>query len=507
MTQPSLGMTSSMRKSLAGGGVLGLHLAQLLFDQGHQLGVGLEDAAELHDERLQGEVFRLDLAALEAGELVEAEFEDGVGLALGERVLRHQLLLGLVAIGGGADDFDEVVEVIEGDDVALEDVGAVLGLLEAELRAAGDDIAAVLDVALNEFLDVHLLRPLLVEGEQGDTEGGLEGGLLEELVDDDLGLFAALELDDDAGVFVGLVAEVADAVELLLADELGDAEDEGVAVNVVGDLGDDDLLHAALEFLGVGLAAGADDALAGLEVAEDALAAGNDAAGRIVGALDDGAEVVDGDARVVDDGDGRVDDLVEVVRRDVGRHADGDAGRAVHQQVRQGGGEDGGLGGGLLVIGGEVDGVLLDVLEQVLGDVLQAGLGVTVGRGRIAVDGAEVALRVDERVAHDPGLGHADEGVVDGGVAVGVVVLEHLTDDAGALVEGPVVEETLAEHGVEHAALHGLQAVARVGQGARDDDGHRVLDVGRLHDVGDVGGGELFVGGVHGRKKRGELNR
>jgi hypothetical protein len=74
------------------------------------------------------EVFGLDLAALETGELVEAEFEDGVGLALGERILRHQLLLGLLAVLRGADDFDEVVEVIEGDDVALEDVRAVLGL-------------------------------------------------------------------------------------------------------------------------------------------------------------------------------------------------------------------------------------------------------------------------------------------------------------------------------------------------------------------------------------------
>jgi hypothetical protein len=45
------------------------------------------------------EVLGLDLAALEAGELVEAELEDGVGLALGERVLRHQALLGLVAVG------------------------------------------------------------------------------------------------------------------------------------------------------------------------------------------------------------------------------------------------------------------------------------------------------------------------------------------------------------------------------------------------------------------------
>ena len=97
-------------------------------DQREQLGLGLEDAAQLLDELHQLEVFGLDLAALEAGQLIEAQFEDRVGLALGQRILRHQLHLGLFAVGGGADDFDEVVEVIEGDDVALEDVGAVLGL-------------------------------------------------------------------------------------------------------------------------------------------------------------------------------------------------------------------------------------------------------------------------------------------------------------------------------------------------------------------------------------------
>jgi hypothetical protein len=131
-------------------------------------------------------------------------------------------------------------------------------------------------------------------------------------------------------------------------------------------------------------------------------------------------------------------------------------------------------------------------LQQFLGDLGEAGFGVTVGGGRIAVDRAEVALRVDQRVAHDPGLGHADERVVDGGVAVRVVVLEHLSDDTGALVEGAVVQEAFAQHRVEDAALHGFEAVAGVGQGARDDDRHRVFDVGRLHDVGDVGRCEQF---------------
>jgi hypothetical protein len=64
--------------------------SELLLDEGEELGLGLEDAAQLLDELHEFEVLGLDLAALEPGELVEAEFEDGVGLALGERVLRHQ---------------------------------------------------------------------------------------------------------------------------------------------------------------------------------------------------------------------------------------------------------------------------------------------------------------------------------------------------------------------------------------------------------------------------------
>ena len=64
---------------------------------------------------------------------------------------------------------------------------------------------------------------------------------------------------------------------------------------------------------------------------------------------------------------------------------------------------------------------------------VHAALGVTHGRGRIAVDGAEVALAVDERVAQRKGLRHADQGVVDGGVAVGMVDTHALADDLGGL--------------------------------------------------------------------------
>ena len=58
-------------------------------------------------------------------------------------------------------------------------------------------------------------------------------------------------------------------------------------------------------------------------------------AGREVRALDELHQVVGGGVGVVDQVDRGVDHLAEVVRRDVRRHADGDALAAVDEQVRE----------------------------------------------------------------------------------------------------------------------------------------------------------------------------
>ena len=144
-------------------------------------------------------------------------------------------------------------------------------------------------------------------------------------------------------------------------------------------------------------------------------------------------QLVDGDVRVLDERDGRVDDLAQVVGRDVGRHADRDAGGAVDEQVGEARRQDRRLGLLVVVVRLEVDGLLVDVGQQLAADLLHPALGVPVGGRRIAVDGAEVALAVDERVAHREVLGQAHQRVVRGRVAVRVELAEDVADDARAL--------------------------------------------------------------------------
>ena len=306
-------------------------VTQLLLNQGEQLQLAREDAAEFFDECHQFAVLSLDLVALQSGELVEAQVEDGHGLAFAEAVLGHQLHSSLVAVGRGADDLHEVVQITQGDLEALEDVGAVFGLAETEAGTAGDDIAAVLNEAFEQLADVHLLRATLVEGEQDDAERVFEVRVLVELVDDDLRVLVALELDDHARVFVGLVAEVGDLIQHLVGAELRDVLHQGGTVDVIGQLREDDLLLAVLHLLRVGYAADTDNTTAGAQVLLDAILTVDDAAGRDVRTDDDLLQVFDGGAGLVDDEAGRLDELVQVMGRDVGRHTDRDAGRTVHQ--------------------------------------------------------------------------------------------------------------------------------------------------------------------------------
>ena len=132
---------------------------------------------------------------------------------------------------------------------------------------------------------------------------------------------------------------------------------------------------------------------------EDAAAADDQATGRKIRALDDLAQLVDRYLGVLEMREARVDDLSEIVRRDVRRHADGDAAGAVDEQVGELRRQHHGLEQAVVVVGLEVDRLLVEIVEQVLRDLRQPRLGVAFGRRRIAVDGAEVALAVDERHA------------------------------------------------------------------------------------------------------------
>ena len=281
-----------------------------------------------------------------------------------------------------------------------------------------------------------------------------------------------------------MVGEVGDLGDHLLVDEVGDLLDHAAVaalLDAVGQLGDDDRALAAAQLLDVGARAHDDPAAARAVGVADPGAADDDRAGREVGALDVLHQVVDVRVGLVDQRDDRVDRLAEVVRRHVRRHPDRDPGGAVDEQVREARRQHQRLLARLVVVRLEVDGVHVDVAQHLGREPREPALGVAHRGRRVVVDRAEVALPVDERVAHRERLRHPDERVVDRLVAVRVVAAHHVADDRRGLLVRPVRLQAGVVHAVEDAPVHGLQAVAHVRQRAADDDAHRVVEEARAH--------------------------
>ena len=181
--------------------------------------------------------------------------------------------------------------------------------------------------------------------------------------------------------------------------------------------------------------------------------------------------------------------------RNVGSHADGDSGGAVYQKIRHFGRQHRGLPQRPIVIGLPVDRVLVDVLLQhFFRELGQPHLGVAHGRGGVAVDGAEVALAVHQRISHREILSHPHHGVVDSCITMRVVLTHYLAHDAGRLLVGFSGCVAALPHSVEHSSMYRLQTIADVRQGAPDDHAHGVIDIASLHLLFDIDRYSLIEG-------------
>ena len=505
----------------ARGGELLADLDQLLLHDGldaHPRAQDVEIVGDLVGERLQ---LVADLVAAQSREALQAQVEDGAGLGLGQAVgavlgdpvarvvhqrdqrrdvvgrpvAAHQGLAGRVRVRRGPDQADHLVDVGDRDGEAAQDVRPLAGLAEEELGPAGDDLLAEIHEGLEQVLQVHQLGAAAVQRHHVAAEGRLQRREPVELVQHHVGHGVALDLDDDAHARpVGFVAQIGDALDALLLHQLGDLLDERRLVHLIGDLGEDERLALLAQLLDMRL--GAHDhraaprrvGLARAGAAEDHAAGGEVRAGHDLG------ELLDGQARIVDQGHAGVDQLAEIVRRDVGGHADRDAAGAVDEEIREAGREDGRLLARLVVVRSEIDGVLVDVGEQRGGGLGQPRFGVAHGGRRIAVHRAEIALPVDEHEAHGEVLRHPHEGVVDRLVAVWVVETDHVADDARRLDVFPLGQVPGFEGGVEDAPVDRLETVPGVGKRPAHDHAHRVIEVGAAHLVGDGDGADVAGG-------------
>jgi hypothetical protein len=230
-------------------GVDRAELQQLFLDQRVDLLLGAEQVAQLRDALLDVLELVLDSLALERGQRAQSQLEDRERLDLRQLEPLHQARLRGLGVRGASDERDHGVEVVERDQIALQDVSALLLLAQLVLCAPGDDLALEVEVVRQQLEQRQRPRDAVDESDGVHAERRLQRRVLEQLVQCDLRHRIALQLDLDphAGT-VRVVLQVGDLGEHLVVDELGDLGDHtavAALLHSVGQLGDDDGALAA----------------------------------------------------------------------------------------------------------------------------------------------------------------------------------------------------------------------------------------------------------------------
>ena len=446
-----------------------------------------------------------DGARLRFGEPVAAVFADRAAGLRDQRDQRrdvgrrpgpfHQLFPRGGGVRSVADQRHDLVDICDRDGESGQRMCLAARFLEQESGAPDDDLLAEGQEGPEDFQEPHLLRPAAVEREHVDAEAGLKLGEAEQLVQHDLRICVALDLDHQAHAFpVRFVVGAGDTLDLLGAGEFADLFQHALLVHLVRNFCEHEVLAPVAAGLDLVARAHDDGAAAGAVGLVDAGPAHDQGAGREIRPRQQLHDVFERGVGIGDQRQAGVDHLAQIVRRNVGRHADCNAAGAVDEEVGIARGQDDRLVPRFVVIVLEIDRVAVDIVEQRLRRLREPRLGVAHGRRRIAVHRAEIALAVDQRQAHGEGLGHAHQRIVDRLVAVGMVFAHHVADDQGGLAVRLVAGVAALAHGVENAPVDRLEAVAHVRNRPGHDHAHGVIEVGALHLLFDGDGRDVAFG-------------
>ena len=474
----------------------------------------IQQVSDLLDQSVQ---FVGDLLALHAGELSQAHLHDCLCLLFGKSLLVFQLIAVHIVLRtiqqGRHIDFleplhqtsltfrhglavpengDHFVNIVDGKQEALENVRPFLCLFQVEFAAVGDNVHLELQILLENLFQSQCLWLAVYQCQHIDTDSILELGVGEQLVQHDLFVGILFQFHHDAHTLTaGLILDVVNALDALILCQVGDGLHQACLVHHVRDLRNDNGLTSTHLFK-VGLSTEGDPASAGAVGGTDAALAHDNAAGGEVRSLDTGHQLIHGAVRIFHQHMDAVDDFAQIMRRNIGRHADSDTHRAVDQDIGETGRQHCRFFQTVVIVGDERHGLLVDIRQHFQGDLGHSCLCITVSSRRVAVYRTEVTLTVHQHIPHGEILRQTHQRIIDRSVTVGVIATQHSTDGIGALMVCLIGCQPLFEHGIENTAVYRFQTVTHVRQCTGNNDRHCILQEGVLHFSANFDGGNFL---------------
>ncbi len=94
-----------------------------------------------------------------------------------------------------------------------------------------------------------------------------------------------------------------------------------------------------------------------------------------------------------------------------------------------------------------------------MGQLIHANFGISHGSGAITIKRPEITLPVDQRITHGKVLGHTNDCVIDGRIAMRMILTDNITDYTRRFFVGLIKGVAQFMHGKQDAPMDRFQSI------------------------------------------------
>ena len=311
--------------------VLSFDLLKLALKNALKLLLALKNRTKLCDKHLKLCNSVLNLLPFKPGKLTESHLYDSLCLNVGKTESVAKLKLCIGNRSRALDDLNNLVDILCRYSVALKNMDLTKCFFKIKLCTSFDNFLLEIYVFVKYSWQIKRFRLATVDNEHINRAGILKLCILVKLIENDLSICIASILDNNSHTAsAGLITQCCDSLNLLFLNKISHTLYKHRLVNHIGYLGEDDpsvliLNNSSCSYINL--------ASSGLVCFSDTARAVNYGSGGKVGTLDKHHKVADRAFGIVNSVNDTVNNLGEIMGRNVSCHTNRNTNRAIDKQI------------------------------------------------------------------------------------------------------------------------------------------------------------------------------
>ncbi len=178
---------------------------------------------------------------------------------------------------------------------------------------------------------------------------------------------------------------------------------------------------------------------------------------------------------IIDGGDKCIHNLSQIMGWNVTSHTNCNSRCPIYEEVGYQGRQDRGFLERGIVVGSEINRLFVQIGEKLMGQLVLSDFCVSHGRWWISIHRTKVSLTINQGMTHRKMLSHTHKSIIYCGIAMGMILTNDVTDNAGGFFVGLVPVVTQLPHGIEYASVHRLEPIAHIWKGSAYDNAHGIV--------------------------------